>query len=120
MLSMVARYADLWNGWLLHGRSHVDEVPALQEAVDAACEKEGRDPATLARTIGIAIDQREASLVGTGMAPGSIPMSGTPEDLAEHLTRFAEAGIDHVQVTPMVQGVAGVEALAPVLELLDQ
>ncbi len=120
MLGMVARYADQWNGWLLHGRSHVDEVTPLRQAVDEACEKIGRDPSTLVRTIGIAIDQRDPDVRGTGMAPGSIPMTGTTEELADHLRAFAEAGIDHVQVTPMVQGVAGIEALAPVLELLDQ
>jgi alkanesulfonate monooxygenase SsuD/methylene tetrahydromethanopterin reductase-like flavin-dependent oxidoreductase (luciferase family) len=119
MLGYAAKHADLWNGWLLHGRSHVDEAPPLRKAVDQACEAIGRDPATLVRTIGIAIDQRPAAEIGKGMAPGAVPITGSPEEIAEHLRRFAEDGIAHVQITPMVQGVAGIEALAPVLELLD-
>jgi alkanesulfonate monooxygenase SsuD/methylene tetrahydromethanopterin reductase-like flavin-dependent oxidoreductase (luciferase family) len=47
MLRLAAEHADQWNGWLVHGRSHPDEVPALIAAVDAACERAGRDPATL-------------------------------------------------------------------------
>src|SRR5680860_263713 len=68
MLGLVAKHADLWNGWLLHGRSHVDEVPPLREAVNRACEKTGRDPQSLVRTIGVAIDQRTESERGAGMA----------------------------------------------------
>ncbi len=46
-------------------------------------------------------------------------MTGEPAALAEHIRRFADLGISHIQVAPMVQGVAGIEALAPVLEMLD-
>ena len=46
-------------------------------------------------------------------------MSGEPEALADHIRKFANEGISHMQIAPMVQGVAGIEALAPVLELLD-
>ncbi|CAN5821361.1 LLM class F420-dependent oxidoreductase [soil metagenome] len=119
MLGLVAKHADLWNGWLLHGRSHVDQVPSLRDAVDQACEKADRDPRSLVRTIGVAIDQRPESEQGSGMASGSIPMTGTVVEIAEHLRAFGREGISHIQVTPMVQGVAGIEALAPVLELLD-
>jgi len=119
MLGMVAKHADLWNGWLLHGRSHVDEVPPLRAAVDEACIRIGRDPRTLVRTIGVAVDQRPDSEQGAGMAPGSAPMTGSVEEIADHLRAFAREGIEHIQVTPIVQGVAGIEALAPVLELLD-
>jgi len=120
MLRFVARYADWWNGWLLHGRSHPDEVPPLREAVDAVCAEVGRDPATLVRTIGIGIDQRPPSERPTYPAEGRTPLTGTPEEIAEALRAFGREGIAHIQVTPFVQGVAGIETLAPVLELLKQ
>jgi len=119
MLGLVAKHADQWNGWLLHGRSHVDEVPPLRDAVDRACEKIGRDPASLVRTIGVVIDQRPETERGAGMASGAQPMTGSVEEIAGHLNAFGREGISHIQATPMVQGVAGIEALAPVLELLD-
>src|SRR4029079_4467179 len=117
MLGLVAKHADWWNGWLLHARSHPEQVPPLQAAVDAACAGIGRDPATLVRTLGIGVDQRPPSAPPT-YVPGtaryiSSPancLTGTPEEIADHLRAFAAQGITHIQVTPGIQGVAGVEA----------
>ena len=125
MLRLAATHADLWNGWLVHTRSHPDQVPPLRAAVDAACAEIGRDPATLGRTVGILVDQREpgerAGFERSPLAPsGPEPLVGTPAELADALRRFAAEGIGHVQVTPVVNGVAGVEAFAPVLALLDR
>jgi alkanesulfonate monooxygenase SsuD/methylene tetrahydromethanopterin reductase-like flavin-dependent oxidoreductase (luciferase family) len=121
MLNLIARYADIWNGWLLHSRSHPDEVPQLTGALDEACATAGRDPATIGRSIGIMIDQRAAS--ERPQLPGSSKaefLTGTNEEIAESLRAFAGHGIDHIQVTTAIQGVAGIEALAPVLDLLDR
>ncbi len=120
MLRLVAKHADWWNGWLLHGRSHPDEVPALRAALDAACAEVGRDPATLVRTLGIGIDQRPVSERPAYPADGRTPLTGSPDEIAAALRAFAKEGISHLQVTPFLPGVAGVEALAPVLDLLDQ
>lgn len=120
MLGLVAKHADWWNGWLLHGRSHVEEVPPLAAAVEAACARVGRDPATLVRTIGIGVDQRPAS-ERPPHTPGTPEfLTGTPEEIADHLRAFAHEGVSHSQVTPWIQGVAGIEAFAPVLGLLDE
>ncbi len=123
MMRLTARHADIWNGWLVHGRSRADAVPALREAVDAACAEVGRDPGTLARTVGIAVDQRP----GAGAAAASpltvgerLPLTGTPEGIADELRRFAAEGISEVQVSPTVDGLAGIELMAPVLERLRQ
>jgi len=121
MLGLIARYADMWNGWLLHSRSHPDEVPALITALDEACRAAGRDPATIGRTIGIMVDQRPAS--ERPQLPGSSEaqfLSGSNEEIAAALRQFAAHGIDHIQIATAIQGVAGVETLAPVLELLDR
>jgi alkanesulfonate monooxygenase SsuD/methylene tetrahydromethanopterin reductase-like flavin-dependent oxidoreductase (luciferase family) len=120
MLGLVAKHADWWNGWLLHARSHVDEVLPLTAAVDAACAAAGRDPATLARTIGIGLDQRPAA-VRPPHVPGTPEfLTGTDEEIAEHLRAFARHGITHIQITPRIQGPAGVETLGRVIELLDR
>ena len=120
MLGLVAKHADLWNGWLVHGNSAVSEVPAMRAAVDAACIEIGRDPATLGRTIGVMVDQRpEAEWEPDGESPIQ-PIRGTAEEIAATLKAFADEGIEHIQITPRVQGVAGVAALAPVLAELDR
>jgi alkanesulfonate monooxygenase SsuD/methylene tetrahydromethanopterin reductase-like flavin-dependent oxidoreductase (luciferase family) len=120
MLRLVAKHADWWNGWLLHARSHIGELPPLQAALKAACAAVGRDPATIVQTVGIGLDQRPVS-DRPPHTPGTPEyMTGAPAEIAEHLRAFARAGITHIQITPRIQGVAGVEAFAPVIELLDR
>ncbi len=120
MLRLAARHADLWNGWLMPGRSHPDQVPPLRAAVDAACDEVGRDPATLGRTVGALIDQRPpGSAPGSPAPEGQEPLRGSPEEIAAALRAFAAEGVSHLQVIPTLDGLAGVEAFAPVLERLD-
>jgi alkanesulfonate monooxygenase SsuD/methylene tetrahydromethanopterin reductase-like flavin-dependent oxidoreductase (luciferase family) len=127
MLRLAATYADIWNGWLVPGRSYADAGPELLDAVDAACALVNRDPATLQRTVGILIDQRPASMQ-TSLQYVSLstrtldtaqqPLAGDPATIAEELRKFGQAGFAQVQVSASIDGMAGVEAMAPVLELL--
>jgi alkanesulfonate monooxygenase SsuD/methylene tetrahydromethanopterin reductase-like flavin-dependent oxidoreductase (luciferase family) len=124
MLRLAAAHADVWNGWLLHTRSYADQVPTLRAAVDAACREVGRDPATLERTVGIAVDQRDPDVRPRIPAYAGLPaeqrqpLTGTPPEIAAELRRFRDEGIAQVQIAPLIDGVAGVEAMAPVLDLL--
>jgi alkanesulfonate monooxygenase SsuD/methylene tetrahydromethanopterin reductase-like flavin-dependent oxidoreductase (luciferase family) len=118
MLDLTARYADLWNGWLVFGRSHPDAIPPLRDKLDAACLAAGRDPATLGRTVAIlvSLDLPEAGPVGAGEEP----LTGTPAEIAAALRAFARAGIGHVQIMLNPNTSAGLRALAPALALLEQ
>ena len=127
MLRLAAAHADLWNGWLMPGRSYPDQVPPLRSAVDAACAAVGRDPTTLGRTVGVLVDQRDprerdrlpGQPASTSPNPTE-PLVGSPEEVAEALRGFAREGISHVQIVPVVNGVPGIEAFAPVLAALDR
>jgi alkanesulfonate monooxygenase SsuD/methylene tetrahydromethanopterin reductase-like flavin-dependent oxidoreductase (luciferase family) len=121
-LRLTAQYADYWNGWLL---SSLDKlVPALA-GIEAACEKVKRDPATLRRSVGLLVDQpqvpgyRASPIWGPFFARNS-PLNGSPQQVADVLRSFAEHGIDHVQLYLDPQSIAGIDAFAPVLELLDR
>jgi alkanesulfonate monooxygenase SsuD/methylene tetrahydromethanopterin reductase-like flavin-dependent oxidoreductase (luciferase family) len=46
-------------------------------------------------------------------------LSGSTEELAAALRAYADAGIEHVQIWLDPSTVAGIEAFAPVLALLD-
>jgi hypothetical protein len=46
-------------------------------------------------------------------------LTGSPEALAEGLRGYARAGFTHVQLWLEPATIAGIEAFAPVLELLD-
>jgi alkanesulfonate monooxygenase SsuD/methylene tetrahydromethanopterin reductase-like flavin-dependent oxidoreductase (luciferase family) len=114
MMRLVAEYADIWNGWLAFGDNRPDAVPPLREAIDAACVAAGRDPATLARSAGISV-----AVLGRDH-PQYGPIKGEPEQIAETLVAFAREGISEVEIDLLPNTVAGVEAFAPVLELLDR
>lgn len=115
MLRIAAQYADLWNGWLGHSRSWPDVLPPLREAVDAACMRVGRDPATLQRTI-----VARVALLGEQIIGGVDPLTGTPEQIADAFRAYAREGITHVQVLLAPNTLAGIEAFAPVLAELDR
>jgi alkanesulfonate monooxygenase SsuD/methylene tetrahydromethanopterin reductase-like flavin-dependent oxidoreductase (luciferase family) len=114
MLGLVARYADIWNGWLAFGDNRPEAVPPLREAVDAACLEIGRDPHTLSRSVslGVAVLGRDD--------PENEPIRGEPAEIAETLLDFAGEGITEVQIDLAPSNLAGIEAFAPVLELLDR
>jgi hypothetical protein len=113
MLELVARYADVWNGWLVNGRSHPDLVPPLREAVDTACMKAGRDPTTLGRTLTVGV------AFGGRVSWGTEPLTGSAAEIAKAFRAFAREGIDHLQVWLNPATAEGVDQLAEVLNLLD-
>jgi probable F420-dependent oxidoreductase len=120
MLRLTARYAD---GWNVDRQNDVAGVQALNARVDEACHDVGRDPATLARIIGIQVDLLNESRQPTRprqwvMAPW--PLTGTPEELAAQLRRFGEARVEHLTVSLDPVSLAGIEAFAPVLEAVDR
>lgn len=122
MLSLTARHADAWNGaWF--GRPIAPRLNAEMATLDEACRAIGRDPATLARTIGLRVDIPDLLppkvATPSSEAPGSgAPWSGTPaaepedpttrdpdrvlagttDEIAEGLLAFEQAGYDHVMV----------------------
>ena len=116
MLELTARHADAWNAWFDKTGNRVENVPALRDAVDAACAAVGRDPATLERTLAVNVEVGPHA-PSTMSAP---PLTGSPEELAAGLRAYAAAGIGHVQVWLEPNTPAGIAAFAPVLELLDR
>src|SRR5262249_22837863 len=121
-LRLAAQYADLWNVFFC---SQPDKIVPMLQAVDAACSKTGRDPATLARTSTVLFD-------APGTPTGSSleawrkfraacgPQAGSAPEIAETLRAFARTGVSHVQVWLDPYSLAGIEAFAPVLEELDR
>ena len=103
-------------------RSWPDAIPPIRAKIDAACEAEGRDPATLGRTVAILaqVPGLQSTLVSTSPTGGGEPLTGSPELIAEALRGFAREGISHVQVIHAPGNIHGIEGFAPVLEALDR
>lgn len=119
ILHLTARYADAWNADL---GTNPDTIGELNARVDGACRDIGRDPATLERTAFIAVNVSGPSLPGDawkGDMWQDVEFTGPPDALAATLRAYAAAGIHRVQVALNPCTVAGVEAFAPVLDVLD-
>jgi alkanesulfonate monooxygenase SsuD/methylene tetrahydromethanopterin reductase-like flavin-dependent oxidoreductase (luciferase family) len=120
MTRIAARYADEIN--LDLGKS-VESLPGHRDRIDAACREVGRDPATLRRSCFAAIDVSSSTLPGdewTSDLFASHWHRGSTEALAEILRAHAAAGFERVQVWLNPMTVEGIEAFAPVLDLIRQ
>src|SRR5205085_6002664 len=85
MLRLVARYADAWNtAWYASPTTAQESIDEMQ----AACEAEGRDPATLELTISVPVSFPD---LGTGSARGD-SLSGPPHKIAATLRGFEALG----------------------------
>ncbi len=129
MLRLATTYADIWNGWLVPTRSYADQGAVLLESIGEACVAVGRDPASIGKTVGLLVDQspgagqdKEKLYVSRGALhedrPHQEPLVGPPERIAEELLRFGALGFDEIQISPSLDGLAAVEAMAPVIELV--
>lgn len=117
MMRLTAQHADSWNVWVDSTGNRAAGVPALRAKMDSLCAEFGRDPKTLGRSAAVMVD-----FPGAYGRPGQkvSSLAGTPEQLAEEFRSYAREGIDHIQLYPDPCTVAGIEALAPALEILDR
>lgn len=113
MIRLAARHADILNRDF-GPTSHAD-LEAWHARVDAACSTVGRDPSTLERTVAVAIN-----LPNAGSTIPREALTGSPEELAKSLRAIAADGVTHVQIWLEPATLAGIEAFAPTLEILDR
>jgi alkanesulfonate monooxygenase SsuD/methylene tetrahydromethanopterin reductase-like flavin-dependent oxidoreductase (luciferase family) len=98
MLRLVARHAQQWNQWSAPG-----EFATTSAVLDAACEKEGRDPATVWRStqaVIIVTDSPDAESQARSAAE-KLPMPtvyGTPARIADAVAVWRDEGVDEVIV----------------------
>jgi len=98
MLRLIARHAQEWNQWAAPG-----EFGKNSAALDAACEKEGRDPATVWRStqaVVMVTDSAEAEAKAKTAAE-SMPQPvvyGPAERIAEAAATWRDEGVDEVIV----------------------
>ncbi len=112
-----ARLSDTWSCYQLE-RGDVAELAPRVRAFEAACAEMGRDPATIGRSAGIVV----APLATPGEVVQSAygaATSGPAERIAEAIRSLGEVGFTQVELMVEPVSVAAIEALAPVLELLD-
>jgi alkanesulfonate monooxygenase SsuD/methylene tetrahydromethanopterin reductase-like flavin-dependent oxidoreductase (luciferase family) len=106
-----ALHADTWSGYV-EERAHVDELGPRLATLDAICEEIGRDPATIARGAGISVNPLEPS----GWRASVV--SGPPEEIADALRSFREAGFTQIDIMLGPGTLEALEAMAPVVEFI--
>jgi alkanesulfonate monooxygenase SsuD/methylene tetrahydromethanopterin reductase-like flavin-dependent oxidoreductase (luciferase family) len=106
-----ALHADIWSGYA-EQRAHVAELGPRLTTLDAICEEIGRDPASIDRGAGVSVNPMEPS----GWRPSVI--SGPPEEIADGLRSFRDAGFTQVDIMLSPGTVEAFDAMAPVVELL--
>ncbi|CAN5850729.1 LLM class F420-dependent oxidoreductase [soil metagenome] len=111
MLRLMAGFGDAWNtNW----HSDASETLPNIQALEAACNEMGRDPATIVKTVGSSVAV-EGSF---GRRPD--PISGEPAAIAEKIQAFRDLGFRHLVAGLDPATPAGVEHLAKVVALLDE
>ncbi|MCW2689863.1 MAG: luciferase, partial [Mycobacterium sp.] len=96
MLRLIARYAHEWNHWSAPGAFR-----ETADRLDAACEKEGRDPSTIWRstqalTIVTDSPETEARAEATAAKVAMPVIYGTPTRIAEAVATWRDEGVDEV------------------------
>ncbi|HEY0119497.1 MAG TPA: LLM class flavin-dependent oxidoreductase [Cellulomonas sp.] len=122
MLAATAAHMDAWNAWYADTGNTASGAVAAGSGLSAALADVGRASDEVARTAAVLLRLPG----GTGRVMGDtspdqhvVALAGTPDEIAAGLRGYAEAGITEVQLVldPITAG--SIEALRPVLALLD-
>ena len=120
MLKITAPYVNAWNSWYRQTGNRPAGIAPLRTKVDAACATVGRNPNEIERSVAVRIAVEEDADRRGGDPTDPPAIYGSPEMIADTLRAYVLEGIGHVQLVlePMTE--AALEAMAPVLENLDE
>lgn len=115
MLRLAALRADTWS-WYVEERSELSEFAPRLAALEAACLEVGRDPAWIGRSAGIVVEPTDITGAAEALA---VPVRGSAAEIAGGLRAFRDGGFTQIEILLWPRTLAALEAMAPVLELLD-
>jgi alkanesulfonate monooxygenase SsuD/methylene tetrahydromethanopterin reductase-like flavin-dependent oxidoreductase (luciferase family) len=110
-MTAAARHADTWSAFPTTS-SLPEAFSALTDQLDQICDRIGRDPASIGRSVGVIVEpgtERSAEEMGLG-----VPIAGSVERITDTIARFADVGVTRVEVHPWPQTIDVLEQLAPV------
>ncbi len=116
MIGIAARFAHEWNAWGLP-----QTLTEPMELLDRECEAHDRDPSTVARSTQALVmltDNAERAREFVDSVAPRAAIAGTPDQIADVVTRYAETGIDELIVPDFVLGTGArrLESLDALLE----
>jgi len=116
MLRLVARHADSWNAAWYGRRDEAVELVQRIALLREACEAEGRDPATIALTVGLFVHFPELPDPGYEDPPDN-SIAGTAQEVGRALADYRELGIEHLIVHLWPSTTAAVSELGRAAEI---
>ena len=118
MLAATLPHVDAWNIWYEWYGSTPERLAAANRTVDAAAQRAGRDPATIARSA-CALVVLDRAAGERPLAEGVPPLEGSPERIAAGLRDLAEAGADEaiLVISPITE--RSIRLLGETLAVLD-
>ena len=115
MMRLTAKSADHWNIWANASGNRAATLEPIERQMDTYCREAGRDPKSLKRSAAVYVD-----FEGAYGRPGQpVPsLVGTARELADEYLRYAEAGVDLIQLYPDPCTVEGIKRCAEAVALL--
>lgn len=111
-IGLAVDYADIWSAYATKS-SHAAAFENMMALVDAACVERDRDPETLGRSVGIAVQRTDAA--PPAVEPFAPPVAGTVDEIVSELVAFADLGFTSVELLGGWD-TDDVERLAPIVE----
>jgi len=122
MLRITLPHVQAWNVWYADTANTPAGLEPHLRLVDEIAREVGRDPSEIERTAAVLVQlpggRGRRSLYAGG--PQHPPLAGSAWDIANGLRAYAELGVAEVQLVVDPITIESIEALAPVLEDLDQ
>ena len=113
MLRLTAQYADMWNiGYLSHPDTFGDPLAKL----NIACGEVGRDPATLEKTVLVALAFLDLGVPEDWMNETGY-LSGSAEDVAAAMHHYEQIGVAHLMFHCAPYNAAALGRLAEALRI---
>ncbi len=112
MMRLTAEYAHGWSCWIAFEDSHVDHFRAKFERSRESLDRHGVDPDSMRTVVAIGVCHPD----GAFMVPGANPITGSADDVAGEIARYATAGVDDLCVLLQPSIPAGLDWFGEVLE----
>lgn len=115
MSRLVAQHADMWNCMIAFGDCATETFTSAWAPIAMACERHGRDPATLSRgaTVSVNFTAGDYAVMTT-----AVPFSGSIQQIADRFADYAAHDAEHLSVIPHPWNEEGLDRLADVLACL--
>ena len=92
MMELTAKFGDMWNtAYMGNSDTFIEPLNNFKQA----CEKQGRDPATIEITATIALQYPD---LGQPVPLGENPLGGSVSEIADAFSAYEEMGVSHLMI----------------------